>query len=254
MGTVTSFDRRFPRPSERSRQLVPDDVKATRLPSALPNSPSGTLERVTDGANGSFIELVQFDKTELGVSHTAAVVDSERGAVSSCFRDSNWSVTDPHHAQPDRKVAKLGVGADLLGVRSHRSRREAGWTSIGIAIYGLPRVGGTLCSAVENRFVRPGEEIGSPANREEWCRSAAYSKFGRRVRRFSEHETNVFSRFRASGHSVQSESVPCPNPVSRVSAPLFSTRGWSDIFAGIAESVLDRGERFSFRVNHISRY
>jgi hypothetical protein len=90
-------------------------------------------------------------------------------------------------------------------------RREAGWKSIGIAIYSLLELSGALCSAVENRFVKPGEEIGSPANREEWCRSAAYSKFGRRVRRFSEHEANVFCQFRTSGPSFQSESVPCPN-------------------------------------------
>jgi hypothetical protein len=71
-------------------QLVPDDVKTTRLPGALPDSPSKTLERVTDGANGSFIELVQFAKTELGVSHTAAVFDLES---CLCVYDGNPRAT-----------------------------------------------------------------------------------------------------------------------------------------------------------------
>jgi hypothetical protein len=91
VGPVSSFDIvDFLVRANGREQLVPDDVKTTRLPSALPNSPSKTLERVTDGANGSFIELVQFAKTELGVSQTAAVFDLES---CLCVYDGNPRAT-----------------------------------------------------------------------------------------------------------------------------------------------------------------
>jgi hypothetical protein len=91
VGPVSSFDIvDFLVRANGREQLVPDDVKTTRLPSALPNSPSKTLERVTDGANGSFIELVQSAKTELGVSHTAAVFYLES---CLCVYDGNPRAT-----------------------------------------------------------------------------------------------------------------------------------------------------------------